>query len=133
MLRRTVLTLRASTPDVLHVEGIVPLLIMAAGRGSRQMCRMDRFGFPRTKPKTARTVRGFRTGDLVKAVVTQGKKVGTYQGRVAVRATGSFDITTSHGTVQGISHRSCVLVQRNDGYRYERKALTPLPKPEGIS
>lgn len=112
----------ASTPDVLHVEEIVPLVIMAAGRGSRQMCRMDRFGFPRTQPKTARTVRGFRTGDLVKAVVTQGKKVGAYQGRVAVRATGSFDITTSHGTVQGISHRSCVLVQRNDGYRYERKS-----------
>lgn len=124
----------ASTPDVLHVEGIVPLLIMAVGRGSRQMCRMDRFGFPRTKAKTARTVQGFRTGDLVKAVVTQGKNTGAYQGRVAVRTTGSFNITTSHGTVQGISHRSCMLVQRNDGYRYERgEALfTPLQE-EGIS
>jgi hypothetical protein len=112
----------ASTPDVLHVDGIVLLRIMAVGRGSRQMCRMDRFGFPRTRAKTSRTIKGFRSGDLVEAVVTQGKRVGTYQGRVAVRATGSFDITTSHGIVQGISHRSCILVQRNDGYRYERKS-----------
>lgn len=36
----------ASTPDVLDVEDVVPLLIIAVGRGSRQMCRMDRFGFP---------------------------------------------------------------------------------------
>jgi hypothetical protein len=101
---------------------------MAVGRGSRQMCRMDRFGFPRTKAKIARTVQGFRTGDLVKAVVTQGKHIGAYQGRVAVRTTGSFNITTSHGTVQGISHRSCMLVQRNDGYRYARGEVlfTPL-------
>ena len=112
----------ASTPDVLHVDGVVLLIIMAVGRGSRQMCRMDRFGFPRTRAKTSRTIQDFRSGDLVEAVVTQGKRVGTYRGRVAVRATGSFDITTSHGTVQGISHRSCILVQRNDGYRYERKS-----------
>jgi hypothetical protein len=88
------------------------------------MCRMDRFSFPRTQPKAARTVRGFRTGDFIKAVVTQGKKVGMYQGRVAVRATGPFDITTSHETVQSISHRSCVLVQRDDGYRFERKSAS---------
>ncbi len=124
----------ASTPDVLDVEDVVPLLIIAVGRGSRQMCRMDRFGFPRTRAKAVRTVHGFRTGDLVKAVVEQGKNIGTYQGRVAVRTTGSFNITTSHGTVQGISHRTCKLVQRNDGYRYEpREALFTPPQEEGTS
>jgi hypothetical protein len=99
--------------------------------------RLLTFGLPielgtggRTKAKTARTVHGFRTGDIVKAVVTQGKNIGTYLGRVAVRTTGSYNITTSQGTVQGISHRSCMLVQRNDGYRYERgEALfTPYQK-----
>ena len=30
---------------------LIPLQIRATGRQSRQMCRVDRYGFPRTKPK----------------------------------------------------------------------------------
>ncbi len=112
----------ASTPAHLHVKGIAPQLITANGHGSRQMCRMDRYGFPRTGPKRARQVRGFQTGDIVKAVVASGKKVGTYVGRVAVRTTGSFNITTKQGTVQGISHRTCVSVHRCDGYSYGQES-----------
>ena len=37
----------ASTPQVLQVKGVVPLLITATGRQRRQMCLMDRFGFVR--------------------------------------------------------------------------------------
>ncbi len=33
----------ASTPEVLNVEGIRPLVITAMGRGNRQMCRMDKY------------------------------------------------------------------------------------------
>jgi hypothetical protein len=51
-----------------------------------------------------KSVNGFQTGDMVKANVTSGKKVGVYVGRVAVRATGSFNITTKTETVQGISY-----------------------------
>src|SRR5664279_10741 len=43
--------------------------VKATGHGSRQMCRMDRFGFPRTSAKAAREVKGFRTGDMVQSVV----------------------------------------------------------------
>src|SRR5215471_12992887 len=57
----------ASTPTFLRVEGVVPLLIKATGRGSRQMCRVDRFGFPRTGPKATRSVLGIRTGDIARA------------------------------------------------------------------
>ncbi len=103
----------ASTPATLHVRGIVPLRqIQAMGRESRQMCRMDRYGFPRTSAKAARNVLGFQTGDIVRAVVMVGSKAGVYTGRVAVRATGSFNITTRQGTVQGIAARSCHLIQR---------------------
>lgn len=59
--------------------------------------------------------------------VTTGKKTGSYQGRVAVRASGSFNIQTPHGVVQGILHRFCRLVQRADGYGYSllpRMAMT---------
>lgn len=107
-----------STPEHLKVKGVVPLQIMAAGHGSRQMCRMDRFGFPRTGPKQTKRVKGFQTGDVVRAVVTSGTKQGTYVGKVAVRASGWFNLTTKHGTVQGISHRYCTLLARSDGYSY---------------
>lgn len=98
-----------------------PFSIAATGRGSRQMCRMDKYGFPRTGPKGARAVRDFRTGDLVKAVVPAGKKAGTHLGRVAVRSIGSFNITTAAGTVQGISYKYCRRLHRADGYGYHHK------------
>jgi 5-methylcytosine-specific restriction endonuclease McrA len=107
-----------STPEHLNVKGVMPLQMMATGHGSRQMCRMDRFGFPRTGPKQTKRVKGFQTGDVVRAVVTSGTKQGSYVGKVAVRASGSFNITTKHGTVQGISHRCCTLIVRSDGYSY---------------
>ena len=109
-----------STPNVLQVEGVVPLLIKAQGHGRRQCCLMDRFGFPRTKGKGAPSVKGFRTGDIVKASVTTGKKTGTYIGRIAVRASGFFNVTTATRTVQGISHRDCCVLHRADGYSYAK-------------
>jgi len=107
-----------STPKALKTEGIKPMLIKAMGHGSRQMCRVDRFGFPRTSAKANKVVKGFQTGDMVKAVVTKGKRVGTYVGRVAVRASGSFNVKTEVGTVQGISYKYCHLLHRADGYNY---------------
>ncbi len=120
----------ASTPPVLQVAGVVPLLIKATGHGSRHMCRMDKYGFPRTGPKSrAKRVKGFQTGDMIKAVVTSGKKMGTYVGRVAVRASGSFNITTGQATIQGISYRSCRPLHKVDGYRYgQGRPLLPCPK-----
>lgn len=99
-------------------EGINPIAISAAGRGSRLMCRPDKYGFPRTGSKGAKRINGFATGDIVKAVVAAGKKTGTYVGRVAVRATGSFNIKTEIATIQGIGWRHCQLVHRSDGYSY---------------
>ena len=83
------------------------------------MCRMDKYGFVRTSPKESKFVKGFQTGDIVKAIVTSGKKVGTSIGRVAVRTTGSFNITTGQGTVQGISYKYCKAVHKMDGYSYQ--------------
>ena len=94
------------------------LNIKAQGHGRRQMCLMDKHGFPRTKPKGSKKVKGFQTGDIVRAVVKKGKKAGTYFGRVAVRKSGSFNIKTRGGTVQGISHRYCKLLLGADGYGY---------------
>ncbi len=94
------------------------LSIKATGRGSRKRTRLDRYGFPRGYLMRGKTVRGFRTGDLVRAVVPSGTKAGTWTGRVAVRANGSFNVQTPAGTIQGISHRHCRLLMRGDGYSY---------------
>lgn len=69
-------------------------------------------------------IQGFQTGNRVKAQVLKGKKVGIYVGQVAVQASGSFNIQTVHGLVQGISHRCCTLLQRTDGYGYSQRATT---------
>lgn len=117
----------ASTPERLLIKGVVPLSIKATGHGSRQMCRMDRFGFPRTSPKQHKRVKGFQTGDIVRAVVTSGTKQGTHVGKVAVRRSGSFNVTTQRGKIEGISHRFCRVVVRSDGYSYEQKKERALP------
>ena len=97
------------------------LIISAKGRGSRQMCRMDRFGFPRTSPKGSKSVKGFQTGDIVKAIVPKGLKQGEYLGRVIIHSSGRFDIKMNKEITQGIGYKYCRLIQRGDGYSYNYK------------
>ncbi|WP_341733098.1 RNA-guided endonuclease IscB [Microcoleus sp. EPA2] len=106
-----------STP-LLKIKGIKPLLITANGHGTRQSCRTDKFGFPNRHCSRTKFHLSFQTGDIVKAAVTNGKKVGEYIGRIATRATGSFNISTKNGLVQGISHKNCKHIHKKDGYSY---------------
>lgn len=106
-----------STPTLI-IKGVKPLLITANGHGSRQSCRTDKFGFPSRYVPRFKFVKGFQTGDIVKAVVTTGKKVGKYVGRVAVRTTGSFNISTKVGLIQGVSSKYCKSIHKKDGYSY---------------
>jgi 5-methylcytosine-specific restriction endonuclease McrA len=109
----------ASTPERLVISaGLRTLIIASMGRESRQMCRVNRFGFPRTTAKGARRVQGFQTGDLVRAVVPSGARMGIYVGRVAVWSRDWFNIRTAGGTITDISARRCQIVQRADGYSY---------------
>lgn len=104
--------------ETLEVLISKPLIIAAKGHGTRQMCRTDKFGFPSRHVPRNKFVKGFQTGDIVQAVVTTGKKVGVYVGRVAVRSTGSFNISTAYGLIQGISHKYCKAIHQKDGYQY---------------
>ena len=104
--------------DELEVLTDKPLLIKAMGHGLRQMCRTDKFGFPSRYMPRFKFVQGFQTGDIVKGIVTSGKKVGEYVGRVAVRSTGSFNISDKSGLVQHIKHSCCKAIHRKDGYGY---------------
>lgn len=95
-----------------------PLLIKSTGHGTRQMCRTDKFGFPSRYVPRFKFVNGFQTGDIVKAIVTRGKRVGTYVGRIAVRTSGFFDISTVKTLLSGIGHKYCSIVHKKDGYSY---------------
>ena len=116
--------------DTVRNWRIPTLGIRCTGRGSYQRTRLTRYGFPRGYLMRRKQVLGFQTGDLVRAEVPRGKKAGIHVGRVAVRASGSFNIQTPTGIVQGIHARYCRLLQRADGYGY---FVQPKPTEAALS
>ncbi|MDQ6660182.1 MAG: RNA-guided endonuclease IscB, partial [Chloroflexota bacterium] len=55
----------ASTPEVLTVDQVSPLLITATGHGRRQMCGTNRYGVPIRHRTRQKHFYGFQTGDMV--------------------------------------------------------------------
>ena len=99
--------------DVRVKDGPV-LNIKATGRGRRRVHGNDRFGFPKGKPRSAKRVQGFQTGDLAILVCTKGKSTGTHVGRIAsIRLRGWF-VLNKHDRPA----REFRLLQRADGYEY---------------
>lgn len=101
----------ASTPQKLNMAGVNPLTIKAAGHGRRQRCRSNKYGFPIGHAPKAKFFLGFQTGDIVRAVIANGKYAGTHTGRIAVRFRPSFrlkgfDVNPKHLTI----------IHRSDGY-----------------
>ena len=91
------------------------LTITAQGRGRYQRTNVDASGFPRGYFTREKRIRGFSTGDLVRAEVPGHLKTGgIHLGRMAVRASGSFRV----GKIDGINAKYCRVVQRQDGYGY---------------
>jgi len=112
-----------STPEQIGVTSVVPLLITAYGHGCRQMCLMSRYGFPRTDPKEKHPKHGFKTGDIVKAIVPSHlKRAGTHVGRMSAKASGSFTIATPKGNVTDVGKKYCRKLQRADGYGYSQRS-----------
>ncbi len=106
------------TSRVILPNRLIKTDIFSMGRGQYQRTLLTEDGYPRAYSTRIKRHYGFQTGDIVKAIVTKGKYIGTYVGRVAIRATGSFNITTKDNTIQGIRYHYCRLLQRNDGYQY---------------
>jgi 5-methylcytosine-specific restriction endonuclease McrA len=116
----------ASTPDTLEVAGVQPLGIRAMGHGTRQMCRTDAHGFPKAHRTRQKRYFGMQTGDVVKAVVPQGKYLGTWISRVVVKASGWFDLVI-RGKKASVHHKHCTRLWSADGYTY------PLPAVAGTA
>ena len=89
--------------------------IQAKGRGRRQMCSPNKFGFPRTAAKSVKRIHGFQSGDRARLVQPSGKYQGTHEGTVAIRANGEFDIKTIQGLKISAPHTRFTLIQRFDG------------------
>jgi 5-methylcytosine-specific restriction endonuclease McrA len=106
-----------STPDKIKIEGVQPLIIKAMGHGSRQMCRTDKYGFPKTHRTRKAMFMGFQTGDIVKADIPNGKFAGRHVGRLsAVRQRPSF-------TLNGFDAHPKYLkrIHHSDGFNYRTK------------
>jgi 5-methylcytosine-specific restriction endonuclease McrA len=113
-----------STPSTLHVKQVRTLLIWAVGHGNRQMCGLNKRGFPIRHRQRQKVFFGFQTGDMVRAMVPAGlKTAGVHVGRLLVRASGRFDISTARGRVAGINYRYCVTMHHHDGYQYLESAV----------
>ncbi len=100
--------------------GSVPnsvLIVACTGRGKHQRTTLDKYGFVRSRLPRTKTHHGLRTGDFVRAVASKGKHKGVHAGRVIARSSGSVFV----GKVDGISCKNCSVLQRADGYGYNRK------------
>ncbi|MFB7086856.1 RNA-guided endonuclease IscB [Streptomyces sp. NPDC056296] len=93
------------------------LVVGCTGRGTHTRTRSDRYGFPRLRMPRQKAFFGYRTGDLVKAVIPSGKYAGTHTGRVMVRSSGRHRVPAPGGHVD-TSHTNLRLLQRADGYTY---------------
>lgn len=107
-----------STPAVLSHRGIVPLHIVATGHGRRQMCTLDKYGFPKQHKARKKTFWGYQTGDMVKALTPKG----AFEGRIAIRHRPCFRL----GKVD-IHPKYLRCVHRSDGYEYSQKGACHAP------
>jgi len=104
--------------EKLRLPAIKPLGIKCMGRGNRQACKTDKYGFPNKWRTRQKVFFGFQTGDMVRADVPSGKNAGHHTGRVSVRAKGSFALAARDGKKDGIHYRFFRTLQRQDGYSY---------------
>ncbi len=109
-----------STPETFTILPAYVQVWSAKGRGSRQMCNTDKFGFPTAHRQRKKAHFGIQTGDLVIADVLKGKYKGHYVGRIAVRSRPSFAISTG-GRKFDVHAKYCRILQHNDGWLYETK------------
>jgi 5-methylcytosine-specific restriction endonuclease McrA len=114
-----------STPNrFLGLQKATVLKIHAMGRGQYRRTNVDKHGFPRGYLERTKMVRGFLNGDFAKALVPHGKYAGTHEGTVLVRQSGYFDIRKDGKRIaKGINARYFSLIQRFDGYAYEKEPL----------
>jgi hypothetical protein len=103
-------------------KGAGPVEFLAGKR-----TKLTAHGFPRGYCMRTESVPGSKTGDRVRAEVPKGRKAAIHVGRVAVCASGSFQM----GNADAINARSYKRLHRADGYRYACRPALPPPAEAG--
>jgi 5-methylcytosine-specific restriction endonuclease McrA len=101
--------------DVFVQPTLSPLLIAAKGHGTRQRCRPDAYGFPKSHAPSLKKFREFQTGDIVKAVIPTGKFSGTHIGRIAIRYRPRFRLNGFD-----VHPKYLKKIHNADGYEYQK-------------
>lgn len=104
-----------SSTSTIHIPPKMrPQIVTCMGHGSRQMVVMDKYGFPRTKPKKTTRYRGIITGDYIRTI---GGKYPNHTTRV-VMTKGKVRLLVN-GKLTDTHIRNCKRIHRDDGYKYE--------------
>jgi len=90
-----------------------PIIIKANGRGHRRFCSMDKYGFPKSKPRQRRKqIEGVQSNDTVRAT----HKKGTFVGRVGL-SNDQFTMKVETGYIR-FNASDCKILHKEDGYVY---------------
>lgn len=84
------------------------LSVKANGKGTRRLCRMNKFGFPCSKPRTTYK-HGWQTGDIATGMGVTGRIVVQSATRLEIRVDGK----RSGGKIEGFK-----CLHRKDSYSY---------------
>lgn len=90
-----------------------PLLVQAKGHGNRQYCRMNKYGFPCSKPRQSHT-HGWKTGDIGKVT----KNGITYVGRIVPQSNTRLEIRIGKQRI-GSKVDHFTKIHSKDGYTYK--------------
>jgi 5-methylcytosine-specific restriction endonuclease McrA len=104
-----------STPKDLNIKDLKVLKIKAMGHGNRQMCRTDKYGFPKIHRTRNRSFLGYKTGDIVSANIPTGKFAGRYVGRITIRQRKCFILNGFDVHVSRLKQ-----LYKTDGYAYNK-------------
>ncbi|AOY79081.1 RNA-guided endonuclease IscB [Moorena producens JHB] len=106
-----------TTPEQILLNGTKPLTVTAKGHGIRQRCRPNKYGFPKAHAPSAKSFKGFQTGDIVKADIKKGKYAGQYTGRIAIRYRPCFVLQTPEKKFD-VHPKYLRIIFKADGYEY---------------
>jgi hypothetical protein len=73
--------------DKLEILVTAPLLIKSTGKGTRRLCRINKFGFPCSKPRQSYS-HGWNTGDIAYCKGVTGRVVVQSSTRCEIRVDG---------------------------------------------
>ncbi|MDC0831925.1 RNA-guided endonuclease IscB [Geitlerinema sp. CS-897] len=107
------------TPS-LHLATETPMAILSKGRSTRFRTLIDRYGFPRAVRKTKAQVNGLQAGDIVRAIVPNGKYRGQWTGAIAgVREKRPPALRPFGGRQLDLTAKTQIhVIHKQDGYEY---------------